>query len=194
MTLADRIALIANGKLIEQGSAKEVYETPKRRFTASFVGENNLVSGRVSARHAQSLEIDAAGEKITVPKLNEGVAEGTELTVSIRSELIQMSTSTTATAPGIAGTFVASVYLGLTTSHRVALADCSKLTAVRCRVHQFIHCQSHRIVAICSQDAVSGVTTDPWFSARAARYPNLLMGRTRKALRHTRHYGRARAA
>ena len=39
MTMADRIAFIANGQLIKQDSAKEVYETLKRRFTASVVGD-----------------------------------------------------------------------------------------------------------------------------------------------------------
>ena len=47
MTIADRIAIIADGELVEEGTPREIYERPVRRFTASFVGENNLLDGRV---------------------------------------------------------------------------------------------------------------------------------------------------
>ena len=47
LTVADRIAIIADGELVEEGSARDVYETPNKRFTAEFIGDNNVLEGTV---------------------------------------------------------------------------------------------------------------------------------------------------
>ena len=125
MTVADRIALIADGKLVEQGSAREVYETPRRRFTASFVGENNLLDGRITELTPYGARVETGGGTITVPRI-EGATEGAKASVSIRSELVSLTED--ASAP-LTGTYRESVYLGLTTSHRIALADGTEITA-----------------------------------------------------------------
>ena len=125
MTVADRIALIADGKLVEQGSAREVYEAPRRRFTASFVGENNLLEGRITAASTDRVDVETGGGAITVPPVP-GASEGASASVSIRSELVALSGAETAK---LTGTYRESVYLGLTTSHRIALTDGTEITA-----------------------------------------------------------------
>lgn len=47
MTVADEIALIADGDLIERGAPRQMYESPKRRFTAEFIGENAVFAGPI---------------------------------------------------------------------------------------------------------------------------------------------------
>ena len=125
MTVADRIALIADGKLVEQGSARDVYEAPKRRFTASFVGENNLLDGRITSLSDGIATVETGGGIVNVPAVD-GANEGANASISIRSELVALSDPDGAQ---LAGTYVESVYLGLTTSHRVALPDGSEITA-----------------------------------------------------------------
>ncbi len=125
MTVADRIALVADGKLVEHGSAREMYEAPKQRFTASFVGENNLLDGQITGVKGDTVHFQTAGGVISVPAV-QGAAEGAMATVSIRSELVSLSTQP---GPSLSGTYRETVYLGLTTSHRVALADGSEITA-----------------------------------------------------------------
>ena len=127
MTVADRIALIADGKLVEEGSAREVYEAPRRRFTASFVGDNNLLDGRVTALGPYSATVETAGGTVVVPRTDREVSEGAKVTISVRSELVRMSAVPVET--GLAATYRESVYLGLTTSHRVALDDGSEIAA-----------------------------------------------------------------
>jgi sulfate transport system ATP-binding protein len=48
--LADRIALMANGRLVEEGAPKELYLRPRTEFAAVFLGGANLWSGRTSSR------------------------------------------------------------------------------------------------------------------------------------------------
>jgi len=46
--------------VLQVGAPKELYERPRTRFVADFVGTNNLVPGRVSARAAGELIVDTA--------------------------------------------------------------------------------------------------------------------------------------
>lgn len=134
MTVADRIALIADGNLVEHGNAQQIYEAPVRRFTASFVGENNLLDGTIQRIEANNAWIQIGAGEITAPLDDTNPAVGDKVTVSLRSELLQLDLSgKAATSPGhfLSGHWREGVYLGLTTSHRVRLADDSELN---CRI------------------------------------------------------------
>lgn len=50
MEIGDRIAVMQGGRIIQLGTAQEIYETPTTRFVAEFVGEMNRLSGRMAAR------------------------------------------------------------------------------------------------------------------------------------------------
>ena len=54
LTVADRIAIIADGELVEEGSARDIYETPEKRFTAEFIGDNNVLQGVVDGRFGRA--------------------------------------------------------------------------------------------------------------------------------------------
>ena len=47
MTVADRIGVMRNGRLAQVGAPAEIYERPNSRWVADFVGEVNLIEGRV---------------------------------------------------------------------------------------------------------------------------------------------------
>src|SRR5882757_937416 len=49
MTVADRIAVMDRGRLIQVGTPRAVYEEPNSRWVADFIGDVNLIEGRVSA-------------------------------------------------------------------------------------------------------------------------------------------------
>lgn len=46
MGLANRIAVMEDGRLIQEGSAEEIYAAPKTRFVSTFIGEANVFSGQ----------------------------------------------------------------------------------------------------------------------------------------------------
>jgi ABC-type Fe3+/spermidine/putrescine transport system ATPase subunit len=125
MTVADRIALIANGDLVEYGRARDIYRAPEKSFTASFVGENNMLRGKVTEANGASAVVEVAGARLRVDKRGLSVAEGQEVTLSVRSECVALTPTSGGEADGhsIGGTYEESVYLGLTTSHLVRLAD-----------------------------------------------------------------------
>ncbi|MEM7211488.1 MAG: ABC transporter ATP-binding protein [Pseudomonadota bacterium] len=125
MTVANRIALIADGKLVEHGTAQQIYEAPRQRFTASFVGENNLIPGTVLNAEPPNATIETGAGAISVA-CEELVRAGDKVTFSIRSELVSIGPEDGA---GIPATHAESVYLGLTTSHRVHLADGTEIVS-----------------------------------------------------------------
>lgn len=57
MAMADRIAVLNDGRLEQVGSPREVYRRPQSRFVADFVGESNLVPVRVRDRSSGLVEL-----------------------------------------------------------------------------------------------------------------------------------------
>jgi len=123
MTIADRIAVIAGGELMEEATPREIYERPVRRFTAGFIGENNLLAGRVTHRTNDILSIDLGFASVDL-KSGDDVTPGVEVSLSIRSELmrlLQPGERVDGRLQSIPATYVETIYLGLTTSHLVKL-------------------------------------------------------------------------
>ena len=133
MTVADRIALIANGDLVEFGKARDIYRAPEKTFTASFVGENNVLKGQVSEANGDSITVDVAGAKLKVDKRGLNVSAGQKVNLSIRSECVALDQINDAGAPAdglsIVGSYDESVYLGLTTSHLARLPDGTEMVS-----------------------------------------------------------------
>lgn len=87
MSLSDRIAVMNNGLIEQIGTPAEIYENPKTKFVASFIGDTNFFDGETTET------IDAEYSKIDMfglgefPSYNEKkLALGTKVTVSIRPE------------------------------------------------------------------------------------------------------------
>ena len=49
LTMSDRIAVIADGRLQQVGTARDIYEAPSNKFVADFIGETNLIDVTVTA-------------------------------------------------------------------------------------------------------------------------------------------------
>lgn len=49
MVMADRIALMNKGHIVQSGAPAEIYEQPRTRWAAQFIGDINIVEGRVAA-------------------------------------------------------------------------------------------------------------------------------------------------
>lgn len=101
MTVADEIALIAAGTLVESGSPRRIYERPVRRFTAEFIGENAVLSGPV----------DGAGMRIGDVVVPVPAAAGT-VALSVAAENIALHAGRPDAGPALPGTVVDVFYLG----------------------------------------------------------------------------------
>lgn len=125
MSVADHIALIADGELVEYGDARQVYRAPKRRFTASFMGESNLLDGAVVEESADGMiTLDVGAAQVAVPGM--GADTGMAATLSIRSEAMRLTSRDQAPAAdeqALDAVYQEEVYLGLMTRQIVELPD-----------------------------------------------------------------------
>ncbi len=130
MTVADHLAIIADGVLVEQGTAADLYENPQERFTADFIGENNLLDGTVNSVDGDTVIVDLGYDTVSVLKRNIDVAGGDPVTVSIRSELLRVLNGDH-DGETVPGAYDETVYLGLTTSDLVVLPGGQEILARR---------------------------------------------------------------
>src|SRR3954467_8710017 len=64
MAISDRILLLNNGKIEQQGTPQSMYETPDTLFTAEFMGSNNRLPGTFMSRNGSSVTLDIDGTRM----------------------------------------------------------------------------------------------------------------------------------
>ena len=132
LTVADRIAIIADGELVEEGTARDIYETPKKRFTAEFIGDNNVLDGVAADTSGARMAIDLDFARVDVPAPGAAVSTGDSVAFSVRSELLRIikpGDDASASWQVVPATYVEEIYLGLTISHLVRLPDGTEIVA-----------------------------------------------------------------
>jgi putrescine transport system ATP-binding protein len=92
MTLASRIAVMAQGRIAQVGTPGEVYEYPANRYVAGFVGNINLIEGRATGGGGGRLMLrsDALGADLAVAT-DDKIDAGNAVTVAVRPEKITIS-------------------------------------------------------------------------------------------------------
>ncbi|MGH3141815.1 MAG: ABC transporter ATP-binding protein, partial [Gaiellales bacterium] len=66
MTMADTIAVMNEGRIEQLGNPAVLYESPRTTFVANFLGQSNLVPGRVVDKVGELLVVDIAGQRVGV--------------------------------------------------------------------------------------------------------------------------------
>ena len=121
LTMSDRIAVMNDGAIEHLGTPREIYEHPRTRFVAGFIGTSNLLTGTVTRLDGEHAVIEVSqDERIIVPVLDRAVRQGGQLELTVRPEKIELATAPPA-GPGCAlrGTVSEVVYLGTSTSFAV---------------------------------------------------------------------------
>ncbi|QIE28883.1 Spermidine/putrescine import ATP-binding protein PotA (plasmid) [Caballeronia sp. SBC1] len=57
LTMSDRVVVMDRGRILQTGSPRDVYEQPRTRFVAEFLGTANVIECDVIARHAQAVKL-----------------------------------------------------------------------------------------------------------------------------------------
>ena len=124
MTLSDRIAVMDKGEIKQVGSPTEIYEFPKSKFIASFIGSITTFPARVTAvgKAETSVETDAFKGAITARTV-EGVKKGQELTLALRPEKILIGKAKPKMANVFQGEVKDLAYFGKDSLYRIQLAS-----------------------------------------------------------------------
>ena len=90
MSVADRIAIIADGEMLEEGTPEEIYSNPKNKFTAEFIGEKNIFDGTIVKFSKKSITIDIGNDFIEIINQDYDIKKNQRVSLSIKSESIEI--------------------------------------------------------------------------------------------------------
>jgi len=91
MTMADRIAIMSKGQMLQVGAPRDVYEAPSCRFVADFIGNVNLFDGVLAEDAPDHCVVETPDGKFYVGHGVTGV-QGMALSVALRPEKVQIDT------------------------------------------------------------------------------------------------------
>lgn len=89
LTMSDRIAIMSGGNLEQIGTPKEIYEKPKSKFVADFIGESNIFYGVANRRTDDTLEVKLENGSVTA--IDSQVKDNEIIYVLVRPENIKLS-------------------------------------------------------------------------------------------------------
>ncbi len=94
LSMADRLAVMDQGKVQQVGSPEKVYRNPESSLVASFIGETNLLAARVKGLESGGLvavETDAGNFSGRLTLEGWAPREGDEVTISVRPEAVRVT-------------------------------------------------------------------------------------------------------
>jgi iron(III) transport system ATP-binding protein len=138
LSMADTIAVMRQGRVVQVGSPRDLYARPASRFVAGFLGEANFLSGKVIEARSGLVRIETPAGPLTgrpaTPALA-AAAPGSMVTCCIRPEAIRLAASMPRDASGntLRARLVETIFLGETTQkhfatdggHRLVVTDLS---------------------------------------------------------------------
>lgn len=129
LTMADRIAVMDGGHILQVGTPSAIYETPATRFVADFIGETNFIEGLIVSHHAGEGVIRLGDEMAVKVLLEQDVSVGQVVTLAIRPERVQLrpadshDASTDQDWVGVSGQVIQVQYIGTDTRYHVRFGD-----------------------------------------------------------------------
>jgi iron(III) transport system ATP-binding protein len=121
LSLSDRVAVMRDGRVLQVGPPRDLYERPRTRFVADFVGTNNLVPGLVESRAAGGRDVvvrTALGPLRAIAR----EAVGTRCVLAVRPENVALGPAPAGDGNRVAGRVILVSYLGSTVRYDVETA------------------------------------------------------------------------
>jgi ABC-type Fe3+/spermidine/putrescine transport system ATPase subunit len=118
MAISDRIAIMNAGRIVQIGTAQELYQRPGSAFAATFLGEANLIRCRIVEVAMDLLTLGIGDQRWAIATAARG-SVGAEVEAVVRPEAIKLSPA----GRGLPGQVVSATYLGSKIDYIVRLGD-----------------------------------------------------------------------
>lgn len=124
LSMADRVALLRSGKIMQMGSPRELYRQPHSRFVAEFLGETNMIQATLCATGPGRVEFEIEAGRFVAVAEREGEYQTNtkQIQLSIRPEAIRLRPG--AQSNTLPGRLIETAYLGETAQHLVEVKGC----------------------------------------------------------------------
>ena len=143
LALSDRIAVMNGGRIEQLGTPEELYDRPRTRFVADFIGTTNVMAGIVAsvAGDGALVQLEAGGRCVVGA---DGLAPGDTIEIGVRPEALELRLRVApdavagegaAAGSWLRGTIEQSAYLGTSISYQVRTDGGQRVVATVPRTH-----------------------------------------------------------
>jgi spermidine/putrescine transport system ATP-binding protein/putrescine transport system ATP-binding protein len=135
LSMADRVAVMSGGKVLQVATPRALYERPDAREVADFIGTMNFFDAIVEAREVDTAMVDAGVlGHVRIANAPSSATPGTTVTLAMRPEKIALASAGQTNAPTVSGsltgTIASTTYLGERTHVSVAVEGVASPLAV----------------------------------------------------------------
>jgi spermidine/putrescine ABC transporter ATP-binding subunit len=88
LTMSDYVAVMRDGEIEQMGAPREIYERPRTKFVAGFLGASNFLDGQVVATEGSKVVVDLGGSQLTLDGSLPAGQDSSRLTLALRPERI----------------------------------------------------------------------------------------------------------
>lgn len=130
INMSDRIVVMNQGRFEQIGTPDEIYNHPKTSYVATFVGNANILEGKVTEINGSSVRVEIGNEMASICT-DETVKAGDEITFAVRSENIALDENETGSAKYLHATVKEKNFAAGQLRVLLVLPDGTEITASR---------------------------------------------------------------
>jgi ABC-type Fe3+/spermidine/putrescine transport system ATPase subunit len=121
MAISDRIVVMNQGSIAQEGTAEDLYHHPASEFVAQFIGRTNLLAARVVAVDARGMVVEVAGRRLQIGGQSPAAQPGRTVRLVVRPETIDLRGSDA--SGGLPGSVVSRMFLGEKVEYHVRVGE-----------------------------------------------------------------------
>ena len=123
LALSDVVAVMRDGKVLEVGTPRDLYERPRTRFVAQFLGTTNLLPGKLAQLGAGAAVVETAHGTIQARADGVEASPGESVLASVRPEHVTVGPASAAGPGAWQGVVRSALFEGSATKYRIDLGD-----------------------------------------------------------------------
>jgi len=127
LSMADSIAVLRDGKVMQVGAPRQLYNRPANRFVADFLGETNFVTAEVVGRDGEHVMLETPAGRLRSSVFPGDLPETGNVTCSIRPEAVRLANGQARSEGKAVNQFAATqrelIYLGEMAQHLLGVGD-----------------------------------------------------------------------
>jgi putative spermidine/putrescine transport system ATP-binding protein len=147
LTMSDRIALMNKGSIVQVGTAEDLYERPANRFVAAFIGESNVIEGRVVE---DGVFVATSGARFPLGRTQDPAVVSAATSMMVRPEKFSFAASPEQ-PDALIGKVAGRIYVGDCTRYLVEVAGGLRL---------IVKVQNRRTTDLAQQGELVGLLLD----------------------------------
>ena len=123
--MADQVIVMSDAVIQQTGTSREIYEAPRTRFVAGFIGNNNVFEGVIRSRSGSIVFVESNGQHFYVRTRDDDerdIAVGASVHFSVRADLMHTGVHADM-ANQVDGSYVATEFLGSLETDVFELSD-----------------------------------------------------------------------